>query len=89
MSKAPDFSEMAKEREEQAAELDDLQIYTMMVKNILGNTAMPMDFRVNMLVEALGDVEIIMTAIRFSMDNTIITKELGEEALAQLETMET
>jgi len=87
MSETPDFTSMAEEREEEASVLDDLQIYTSMVKAILSQDAMPMDFRVNMLVEALEDQELIVNAVKVAADQKIISEDIANQAIELLKSI--
>jgi len=84
MDETPDFTSMAEEREEDASILKDLQIYTSMVKAILGQDAMPMDFRVNMLVEALEDKELIVNAVKVAVDQELISEDTANQAIELL-----
>lgn len=87
MSETPDFTSMAEEREEEASVLEDLQIYTSMVKAILSQDAMPIDFRVNMLVEALEDRELIANAVKVAADQKIISEDIANQAIELLKSI--
>jgi hypothetical protein len=79
MSDDQDFRAMAAEREEEAAQLSDIEVYSTIVSNILAQD-MPIDFCIDMLKEAIDDTNLIRDCIDHGVKNNTISSEKAEEA---------
>ncbi len=78
------FKEMATEREEEAQQLDDIEIWTAIVSKFV-LMEFDLTYRAEMLLQAVGgDKDIIRDALNNCVKNNVLSKIQAEEMLTAI-----
>lgn len=74
---------MAETREKEAAELDDNEIWMTIVSKF-ALLDMPIDAKIEMMMQATGDKEIVIKALNACVANNLIQQSQASEIIDQL-----